>query len=105
MYYDNGQVELVGKYTDGVLNGLVRKFYKSGTLQEVVSFVENIENGPFKEYHENGNLQWEGSYLNGDNEFGELMKYNNDGILIRKLVCDSNAVCRTTWTSEMETVE
>ena len=61
---------------------------------------DNNENGPFKEYYPNGNIHWEGNYLNGDNEFGILNEYNEQGELIKKMDCDSMAVCKTIWTKE-----
>lgn len=100
VYYDTGELMLESKYVDNTIQGQVKKYYKSGQLMEDVAFVNNEENGPFVEYWENGNLKWEGTYLNGDNEFGELKKYNEEGIIIRKLMCDSLAVCRTFWTLE-----
>jgi len=100
VYYDTGEMMLESVYVDNALQGKVKKYYKSGQLMEDVTFVNSEENGPFVEYWENGNLKWEGSYLNGDNEFGELKKYNEEGVVIRKLNCDSLAVCRTFWTLE-----
>ena len=102
VYYDSGELMLVSKYQENTIQGQVMKYYKSGQLMEDVTFLDNEENGPFAEYWENGNLKWEGSYKNGDNEFGALKKYNEEGIVIRKLMCDSLAVCRTFWTLEGE---
>ena len=99
-FHTNGGIELSGAYKLGVLSGVLSKYYVSGSILEEVYFSENIENGPFKEYYENGSLKWSGSYLNGDNEFGELKNYNEAGELIRIMYCDSQAVCRTTWTIE-----
>ena len=100
VYYESGELKLVVGYSNNTIQGQVKKYYISGQLMEDVAFIDNEENGPFVEYWENGNLKWEGAYKNGDNEFGELKKYNEEGILIRKLMCDSLAVCRTFWTLE-----
>lgn len=60
--------------------------------------VNNEENGPFTEYHENGQKAWEGTFLNGDNEYGLLQQYDEAGTLIKKMNCDSLGVCTTIWT-------
>jgi len=100
VYYKTGELKLVSNYQNNTIQGQVKKYYQSGQLMEDVAFVDNEENGPFVEFWENGNLKWQGSYKDGDNEFGELQKFNEEGILIRKLMCDSLAVCRTFWTLE-----
>ncbi len=100
VFYETGELKLISYYQNNTIQGQVKKYYASGQLMEDVLFVDNEENGPFIEYWENGNLKWEGTYKDGDNEFGELKKYNEQGEVIRKLMCDSLAVCRTFWTIE-----
>ena len=97
-YHPNGKLKMTCTYTDNVLSGTVNVFYPSGKLKEEVQFENNVEEGPFKEFHENGNLMWEGTYRNGENEFGLLKEYNENGELIRKMMCDERAICTTTWT-------
>ena len=99
-FHPNGKIRFLGKYTDNVLSGTVNVFYPSGKIKEEVQFEDNIEEGPFKEFHENGNIKWEGTYRNGDNEFGLLKEYNEEGELIRKMMCDERAICTTTWTKD-----
>lgn len=124
LYYPSGQVEIeenyeddliVGTYTtffldgktsqqatyiSGMMQGSLKTYYKSGQLREEVKMVDNQENGPFTEYHENGQLKWEGQFLNGDNEYGLLKNYNEEGALIKKMECDEQGVCTTIWTIE-----
>lgn len=102
VYHDNGGLKLVVNYYDGVMEGPLKVYYADGVLKEEITMKDNNENGPFKEFHANGNIKWEGQYLNGDNEFGELKEYNEDGVLIRIMQCDSMAVCKTTWKLEEE---
>ena len=97
-FHPNGKIKFLGTYTDNVLGGTVNVFYPSGKVKEEVLFENNVEDGAFKEFHENGKLKWEGSYRNGDNEFGLLKEYNEEGELIRKMMCDDRAICTTTWT-------
>jgi len=99
-YSENGQLILLAHYVDGTMEGLLTKYDEKGNKVEEVTMKGNQENGPFREYHSNGQLHWEGTYLNGDNEFGELKEYNEDGELLKKMNCDSLAVCRTVWTKD-----
>lgn len=102
VFHPNGNKKLYKEYHNGVVNGTVKGFYPSGAIREEVVFENNIENGPFKEYHENGELKWEGTYLKGDNEFGLLKEYNEQGVLIKKMMCDEDAICTTIWKLENE---
>lgn len=99
-FYPTGKKELEMNYVDGVIEGISKKYYESGKLSEEVSFENNNENGPFVEYYENGNKKWEGTFLNGDNEVGLLMNYNEEGNLIKKMMCNDMSVCQTVWTIE-----
>jgi antitoxin component YwqK of YwqJK toxin-antitoxin module len=96
-FYKNGQLWTDKHYSNNILNGDVKVYYQNGNLKEVVSFRDNQENGNFIEYFENGKIQWKGAYLNGPNEFGELEEYDSTGLLIKKMICDSFAICRSTW--------
>jgi len=84
------------------MNGLVKGYYPSGALKEEVTFANNVEEGPFTEYHENGHVMWKGTYRNGDHEFGLLEKFDETGVLVRKMMCDERGICHTTWTTEKE---
>ncbi len=97
-FYPDGNVELEGFYTKNETSGTWRKYYPTGQLMEEVGFSGNMENGPFKEYHENGKLKTVGTYLDGDNEDGELLKYDENGVLVQKMEC-KRGICRTTWTN------
>lgn len=99
-YFEDGTLSQEANYLNGMMEGLIKTYYPDGSLKEEVMMIANNENGPFKEYHKNGQVKWEGQYLNGDNEFGELKEYNEAGELIKKMTCDSMARCTTTWTIE-----
>jgi antitoxin component YwqK of YwqJK toxin-antitoxin module len=100
-FYPNGGVNSEGFYDEEQMVGVWKRFYKNGQVLEEVTFEDNIENGPFKEYYENGNIKAEGAYLNGDQEHGELLLYNEKGELIRKMNC-VEGICRTTWEKDSE---
>lgn len=99
-YYKNGQIKAEKTYKKNKLEGKVLVYYENGKLFEEVYFKDSQENGPFTEYFENGKVQWKGTYLNGPNEFGELEEFDSTGILIKKMMCDSFAICRSTWKIE-----
>jgi antitoxin component YwqK of YwqJK toxin-antitoxin module len=100
VFYPEGSIKVKMPYNRGVLEGEVLKYYNDGAIMEKVSFKENEENGTFEEYYTNGTMHWRGQYLNGPNEYGLLEEYDEQGRLLKKMMCDSNAVCRTIWTKE-----
>jgi antitoxin component YwqK of YwqJK toxin-antitoxin module len=97
-FFEDGTLAQEAQYINGVMQGPIKSYHPNGILKEVVTMVDNEENGPFKEYYEDGTLEWEGQYLNGDNEFGLLQHYNVEGVLDKKMMCDSQAICSTIWT-------
>ncbi len=100
VYYPSGSKLIEVNFTEGKMNGLLTKYFEDGNVQETVTFVDNVEMGAFKEYYANGQVQWEGSFLNGDTEFGLLKQFDESGELIKKMMCDSLGVCQTIWTPE-----
>jgi len=102
-YHPNGKEMLKAIYVDGSMQGLVTSYFDDGKVKEEVTFINGEENGPFVEYYPNGNIEWKGTYVPGKeepNEIGEVLNYNEDGTLIRKLQCDTiygYNKCKTTW--------
>lgn len=105
VYYDDGNISLVTRYEQNELNDIVRRYYPSGAVMEEVTFVENIENGPFTEYYENGSKKWEGTYKDGDNEYGLLIQFSDTGDTIKKMMCDEMFICRTIYENPDYAVE
>ncbi len=93
-YHENGKKKAEGNYAANAMSGVWLSYYPDGALKESVTFRDNAENGPFKEYHPNGKIKAEGSYLDGDNEHGELKIYDENGELLRTMICNLG-VCRT----------
>ena len=100
VFYPSGKLMIESNYNDGKMDGLFTRYFESGQLMETITFKENLEMGPFKEFYPNGQVQWEGTYLEGDKEFGLLQQFAEDGSLIKKMMCDSLGVCQTIWTPE-----
>ncbi len=99
MYYENGNLQQFGQYVNNEMVGEWSTYYKNGQLRERVNFVAGYENGPFIEYNESGTLAAQGSYKDGDNEDGELKLYDEDGELLRKMMCNVGR-CTTIWLRE-----
>ncbi len=102
-FYDNGQLNLLANYHNGIMEGIVKRYYETGELMEEVTFSNNMENGPFTEYHKNGQVKWKGNYKNGDNEYGIIEEYNEEGELVKKMKCGTykgEYICQTIWTLE-----
>ncbi len=109
-FYPSGKIELEATYNNNILEGVSKKYFENGSLQEEVLFENNEENGAFVEYYENGSPEWKGTYRNGANEIGLLENYNENGELVKKMMCspspiDSSSVCRTIWTKEKGDIE
>lgn len=96
-YYENGNLKLEGNYVNNSMEGEWKGYYENGGLKEVVTFSNNLENGPFVEYYPNNSIKAKGHYFEGDQEHGELLLYNEEGVLVKKMSCDTG-VCRTIWT-------
>lgn len=103
-YNEKGQLIQQGQYVEDSMSGLWKSWYDTGTLKEEVQFENNNENGPFKEYHPTGKIKTEGAYKNGDNEQGELMIYNEAGVLIERMYCEYG-VCASAWKKEEGDIE
>lgn len=99
-FFKDGTLAFESVYSDGVLEGRVVTYYPNGARKEEVTFEDNLENGPFVEFFANGKKSWEGTYLNGEYEIGLLTQYDSTGVVFKKMMCDSLAICRTIWTRE-----
>ena len=99
MYFENKQLQQSGQYVNNQMEGAWSTYYENGQLREKVHFVAGDENGAFIEYHESGTLKAQGSYKDGDYEHGELKLYDEDGELLRKMMCNIGR-CTTTWVRE-----
>ncbi len=98
-FHENGTLRLEMNYIDNKIEGKSKAYYDNGQLKEIVTFVANEEVGPFIEYHSNGKLKAEGNYIDGGLEQGELLLYDLNGKLEKKMDC-KKGICYTTWTPE-----
>ncbi len=101
-FYPDGQLELEGQYAADLATGTWTGYYPDGAKKEEVTMADNVSDGPFREWHPNGKLKTEGRYVAGDKEEGELLLYDENGELERRMQCD-RGLCRTMWASETAT--
>lgn len=102
VFHPNGEIQSIGMYDKNVLSGMLRIYDTSGVMKDEFKFVNNFEIIDFKEYHENGNIKWEGTkrydhFFKIKKDYGLLKEYDEEGQLIRKIMCDENEICTTTW--------
>ena len=98
-YYPSGSLQVEGQFVDNVAEGIWTGYYEDGTVKETVTYANNLENGPFKEWYSNGAIKAEGNYANGDKEQGELILYDLQGEIQKRMHCEAG-ICRTIWTAE-----
>lgn len=99
MYFQNGQLSNEGIYHQNEMTGIWKRWYETGELREEVTFKHNLENGPYTFYHKNGQDSIKGHFIQGDNDHGEVLKFDESGKLYEKMYCYWG-VCATTWSAE-----
>jgi len=65
-YHDNGNLEAIENYKDGLLDGPCKVYYESGVLSTETSYSAGVQNGFTKIYREDGSLQSQGNIINGN---------------------------------------
>lgn len=101
-FFLKNKLKLKGQYLNDEMVGLWYKYDEQGFLIEEVTFSKNKENGPFKEFFSSGQLSVSGNYKNGNTEDGPLLFYNEEGKLVKKMIC-SGGICRTQWKDKQST--
>ncbi len=66
VYYDNGQIKMIGFLLEGEIWGEWKYFYPDGTLNISAHMNNNTFDGKWKSYFKNGNLSTEGEFDSGD---------------------------------------
>lgn len=99
-YEENGQLRQKGTFVEGKMEGMLYSYYLDGTLKEEVMNVNGVTEGGFKEYNPNGSLKAVGQYTTEDDEEtleqGLLLLYDENGVLIKKMICRTGQCC-TIW--------
>lgn len=73
-HYMNDNVEMIGKYLNGIKEGDFIYYYPDQTVRLSSSYVNNIRSGRWIEFYQNGQVHKEVEYDNGKEK---LIRYNN----------------------------
>lgn len=65
-YYDNGQIEVKGKYVNGKREGERLAYYDNGKIKTKGKYVNGIREGEWLYYDENGQIEVKATYKNGN---------------------------------------
>ncbi|MBN2893023.1 MAG: hypothetical protein JXL97_14235 [Bacteroidales bacterium] len=79
-YYDNGQTQIVGEWTQGKEAGTINEYYATGQVKKVSNFDNGTINGSVTEYYTNGQVKTKSVYVNGQVDQSQSFAYapNND---------------------------
>lgn len=77
-YFENGSIQYIIHYENGLLHGLVQEYYENGQLTYEEEYVNGVRNGIYKSYYPNGIINVSGYYLNGK-QTGEWKQYYENG--------------------------
>ena len=67
-YHNNGNVEIIGNYKNGELEGEWKSYHENGELKAIVNIKNGKAEGEWKSYRKNGKLEGIGNYKNGKPE-------------------------------------
>ena len=79
-YYPNGNVQEIGEYYDGQLNGEFISYYANGKTKIKGNFTLGAADSTFEAYYYNGNLAEKGSYI-----INPLIKVSDSSQLIKNI--------------------
>ena len=72
-FRENGKIERIGHYNQGLLHGPLKVLFPSGKLQHLTSYKEGKPHGKILSYFENGKIASQGAYVEGKLE-GDLIR-------------------------------
>jgi antitoxin component YwqK of YwqJK toxin-antitoxin module len=68
IYFENGEIKQKGIYKIGEKDGLFEWFYESGQLKVTTTYTNGQQDGFRTEYHDNGEIEMKGIYKNGEKD-------------------------------------
>ncbi|PCJ51323.1 MAG: hypothetical protein COA79_26560 [Planctomycetota bacterium] len=74
---EDGKLENVGMYVNGLKNGKFRSWYKNGNRQYVGEFKSGYKNGKLQLWYDNGNLEFTGHWLKNEKNGTHENWYSN----------------------------
>ena len=82
--YENGQLESVQQFKNGIGNGTWRDYVPDGKLSCEGTYVDNRVEGPVRFYYEDGSIKSKGQYLHWKKPIGLWIFYNRQGDIVSK---------------------
>ena len=82
--YDNGQLEAVQQFKDGVGNGIWINFNPDGSKDSQGTYVNNETIGPAKLFYEDGSVKAEGNFVHRKRKVGWWTFYDRKGNVVSK---------------------
>lgn len=64
-YYENGKIESIKNYKNGILNGICKEYYSNEQLKSDLVYREGKPDGNQKIFFENGKIESEANYIDG----------------------------------------
>lgn len=64
-FHNNGEVEKMAWYVQGVLHGTYRSFWSNGHKKSVLDYQQGVLNGRAHRFNQNGDPQFQLSYVDG----------------------------------------
>ncbi len=87
-WYENGQTEEEGKYSDSLKVGNWKSWHENGQLKLDVSYINDTLNGSYKEWHSNGQKRFERTLKMGKPIGGYFAWHKNGKIFSERKYTD-----------------
>jgi len=82
--YDNGQLESISKFVDGIGNGIWINYDPDGKKESQGTLVNNKTTGLAKTFYENGSVKAEGKFIHLRRKIGWWKYYDREGNVVSK---------------------
>ena len=79
-YYDNGNIKVVGNFTNNLKEGMWTEYFKNGQIQTGENYKNGKLDGEWIVFYENGTIQFKENYENGKLD-GKRVWYDENGKL------------------------
>ena len=87
IYSDDGNLNLIRRYKDGLLEGELASYHANGIQSQSVQYKEGIKNGEEIWWQDNGFKSYSASYLDG-NLHGKTYNWDENGFLVSEVEFD-----------------
>ena len=89
-YYENGQLEFKGNFTNNKRNGEHVDYYKNGQILSKINYIDDVEDGEYISYYENGQVESKREYIKGLENGEHISYYQNGQLMIVEVFANGN---------------